>query len=332
MSFYKKVVVSLVTWNAEKYLIDLMISIEKQVFKNFELIIVDNGSSDGTVAFFEKKYPEIRLIKNEKNLGFAKGHNQGIQKTQSDYILILNQDVILEDDFLAYLVKFMDENPRVAAATGKILKLKDNEKTNFIDSVGQKIFKSHQVIELRAGEEDKGQFDKARPVFGISATAAFYQRTALEEVKTGNEYFDDDFFSYKEDIDLNYRLRLAGREIWYLPQAIAYHKRSAKSVQKGAQWSTINYRQKKNEFINFHSYKNHWFILIKNLTFYNLFWCFPYIFVYELIKFLYILFFEPKTLKVIPLIFKKLPTMIRKRKIIMKQKKISNKELFGWFE
>jgi GT2 family glycosyltransferase len=332
MSFYKKVAISLVTWNGEKHLEPLMASVFAQTFKDFEILVIDNGSSDGTVSFFEKDYPQIRLIKNQENLGFAKGHNIGIQETQSDYVLILNQDVILEPDFLAQLVEFMDKHKKAALVGGKLLKLKDKGKTKIIDSVGQKIFKTQQVIELGAGQEDKGQFDEAHQVFGISATAAFYRRLALEEVKIGQEYFDEDFFSYKEDVDLNYRLRLYGWEIWYLPPAVAYHDRSAQGVGAGFDLSTIGYRQQKNKFVNFHSYKNHWFVLTKNLTWYNFFWLFPYIFVYELIKFLYILFFEPKTLKAIPVIFQKLPAMIKKRKIIIKHKKVSNKELFGWFK
>ncbi|MFH0819553.1 MAG: glycosyltransferase family 2 protein [bacterium] len=332
MFSYKKVAISLVTWNGEKYLEALMSSIFTQTFKDFEILVIDNGSSDGTVAFFEKNYPQIKLIKNQKNLGFAKGHNLGIDQSPSDYVLILNQDVILEPDFLAQLVEFMDKNKKTGLAGGKLLKLKDKGKTKIIDSVGQKIFRTHQVVEMGTGEEDHGQYDKSSQVFGVSATIPLYRRLALEDVKIDKEYFDEDFFSYKEDIDLNYRLRLYGWEIWYLPRAIAYHDRSAQGVKAGFNFSMISYRRKKSEFIKFHSYKNHWFILIKNLTWYNFFWLFPYIFIYELTKFFYLLFFETKTFKDVPIIFQKLPAMVKKRKIIMKNKKISNKELFRWFE
>lgn len=329
---YKKVAISLVTWNGEKYLEALMASIFAQTFKDFEILVIENGSSDGSVAFLEENYPQIRLIKNQKNLGFAKGHNIGINETKSDYVLILNQDVILEPDFLFQLVEFMDKHKRAGLVGGKLLKLKEKEKTKIIDSVGQKIFKTQQIIELGAGEEDNGQFNKTCQIFGSSATAAFYRRLALEEIKIQNEYFDEDFFSYKEDVDLNYRLRLYGWEIWYLPPAIAYHQRSAVGAKQGINFKTFAYRREKNEFINFHSYKNHWFVLIKNLTCYNFFWLFPHIFIYESAKFLYILFFEPKTLKAIPEIFKKINKMFEKRKIIMSRKKISNQELFGWFK
>ena len=299
MSSCKKVAISLVTWNGEKYLEALMASVFAQTFKDFEILVIDNGSSDGTVAFFEKNYPQIKLIKNQKNLGFAKGHNLGIDQSQSDYVLILNQDVILEPDFLAQLVEFMDKDKKAALVGGKLLKLKDKKKTKIIDSVGQKIFRTHQVVEMGTGEEDHGQYDKSSQVFGVSATIPLYRRLALEDVKIDKEYFDEDFFSYKEDVDLNYRLRLYGWEIWYWPQAIAYHNRSAQGVGVGFNLSTVGYRRQKNNFINFHSYKNHWFVLIKNLTWYNFFWLFPYIFIYELTKFFYLLFMEIKTLKTI---------------------------------
>lgn len=326
-----KIAISLVAWNGKKYLADLMGSIFNQTFKDFEILIIDNGSTDGTAEFFEKNYPELRLIKNKENVGFAKGQNMGISKTQGEYVLVLNQDLILEADFLEKLADVMDKNPRAGSAGGKLLRLKDGQKTNLIDSICHKIFKTHQVIELGSGQEDKGQYNETKQVFGVSATAPFYRRSALEEVKFDNEYFDEDFFSYKEDVDLSYRLRLYGWQSWYVPEAKAYHDRSAVGVKKGVNLETANYRKKKSEFINFHSYKNHFFILIKNLTAYNLFWCFPYIFGYELIKFFYILFFEPKTLKALPVVFQKLSRMKKKRRIIIKNKKISDKKLFKWF-
>ncbi|MFA5188529.1 MAG: glycosyltransferase family 2 protein [Patescibacteria group bacterium] len=338
-----KVSIHLITWNGEKYIEECLNSILAQSFTDYMLIIIDNGSVDQTVKIVEEQFlplfgEKLRWVKNKENLGFSRAHNQALLWTDSDYVLTLNQDVILEPEFISQAVEFLDKQPQVGSATGKILRwqfendgtLKKSEKSDIIDTLGLKIFKSQRVIDIGAGEKDQGQYDQPVEIFGVSAPCAIYRRKALADVRYKDEFFDNDFFSYKEDVDLAYRLRWRGWLSFYLPQAVAYHKRSAKSENKENLLNKVNLRKNKNQFINYHSYKNHLFVLVKNMSLKNYF---RYIFkikFYEFKKFLYILFFEWSTLASLKEFFARLKNIRAKRKFIMSGRLVKDEEIRKW--
>lgn len=329
-----KVAINLVTWQAERYLPALFKSIFEQTYNNFSVLVIDNGSSDNTVSYLKEYYPQVKIIVNKNNYGFAKANNQAIHWTDSSYVLCLNQDIILEKDFLKICFDFLEKNENVAAISGKILQWNslNQQKTNIIDTTGLKVFKSHRVIDRRQNEVDAGQNDKITEIFGISGACAIYRRSALEATRIGMEYFDENFFSYKEDVDLAFRLRLAGCQAFYLPTAIVYHDRTAGGGELTKNREIIKNRRKKSKFINYHSYKNHLFVLVKNEFSSNFFKYFPQIFFDELKKFIYILFFEQKTLKALFEFFKLLPLMLRKRKYIKNNIiKIKANDLNKWY-
>lgn len=329
-----KVSINLVTWNGKKYLPHCLDSIAKQTFRDFSLFILDNGSTDGTVEYLKNSLLPVtncRLEFNEENIGFAAGHNQAIRATEGDYVLMLNQDIILEPNFLEEIIKFLD-NKEVAAVTGKLLywDFANNQKTDLIDSVGIKIFKNHRAIELGAGEMDLEEWSAPREVFGISGAAPVYRRSALSEVAINGEIFDEDFFSYKEDLDLAYRLRLAGFKAWLIPTARGYHDRSARSVAK-TDSAVVKARKSKSSFVNYHSYKNHLFFLLKDVPA-GVWWRYGYLIKwYEFKKFIYLLIFETRTLGSLGEFFKKFSRMWKKRKWIMKNKKADMVEIKKWF-
>lgn len=307
-------------------------------------MIIDNDSADQTVKIIEQQYlplfgSKVRFVKNKNNLGFAQAHNQALLWTDSEYVLILNQDVILEPDFLSKIINFSDEHKKAGSVTGKILRwqfennedLKKSEKSDIIDSLGLKIFKNQRVIELATGEKDLGQYEDNLKIFGVSGTCPVYRRKALEEVRYKDEYFDNDFFSYKEDIDLAYRLQWQGWQSYYLPKAIAYHDRTAKSQEKKSNLELIKQRKHKAKFINYHSYKNHWFVLLKNLSFKNFLRYLPYIIFYELKKIIFILLFEFSTLSGLKEVFRKRKKMAAKRKFIMTKRIITDEKIRQWF-
>jgi GT2 family glycosyltransferase len=339
-----KVSIHLVTWNGQKYIEDCLNSILEQNFSDYFLLIIDNDSADQTVKIIEQQYlplfgSKVRFVKNKNNLGFAQAHNQSLLWTDSEYVLILNQDVILEPDFLSKIISFLDKHKTVGSVTGKILRwqfennegLKKSHKSDIIDTLGLKIFKSQRVIELAAGEKDLGNYEDNWKIFGVSATCPVYCRKALEEVRYKDEYFDNDFFSYKEDIDLAYRLQWFGWQSYYLPEAIAYHDRTAKSQEKNSDIELIKQRKHKSKFINYHSYKNHWFVLLKNLSFNNFIRYLPYICYYEFKKFIYILLFEPLTLKSLKEVWAKRKKMKEKRKFIISKRIITDEKIRQWF-
>lgn len=339
-----KVSINLVTWNGEKYLENCFNSILEQGFKDYFILAIDNGSSDNTVKIIEEQFvpifgQKIRFIKNKENLGFAKAHNQALLWTDSEYVLTLNQDVVLADNFLSEAVKFMDQHKDVASVSGKVLRatfergedLKNVKKSDIIDSLGFKIFKSQRVVEIGAGEKDTGEYDKVTEIFGVSANSAFYRRSALNDVRYGDEFFDNDFFSYKEDVDLAYRLRHRNWKSYYLPQVVCYHERTAKSKEKISSLHVIKMRKYKSKFINYYSYKNHLFILAKNLSAKNFLRYYFQIKFYEAGKFLFILFFEWQTLSGLKDFFNKFKRMKAKRKFIMKNRLINDMQMRKWF-
>jgi GT2 family glycosyltransferase len=339
-----KISIHLVVWNGEKYLEDCLNSILEQTHQDYLLIIIDNGSVDKSVNLIEKQFlpifgEKMRLIKNKENLGFARAHNQAILWTDSDYILVLNQDVILEKNFLEEIMKFCEQKKNFGSLTGKILRwqfeltddLKKSQKTDIIDSLGLKIFRSQRTVDIAAGAKDSEEFKAEKEIFGVAAACAIYSRQAINDVRYKDEFFDNDFFSYKEDVDLAYRLRWRGWKSFYLSSALAYHKRSAKSQEKISFFTSLKLRKNKARFVNYHSYKNHLFVLKKNLSFKNFVHNFFSIFFYELKKFLYILFLEWSTLASLKEYFAKKKKMQGKRKYIMANRLVKDEEVRKWF-
>lgn len=336
-----KLAISLVTYNAERYLPFCLNSLAEQTFQEFFLLIIDNGSTDDTIRYVKENYPQHKLIEHKQNAGFAKAHNQGIAWTDSDYVMLLNQDVILEKDYLVRAMDFLEKNPDVAALSGKILiwDFINNQKTRIIDSLGLKVFKNHQVTDSGQGEEDAGQYNEVKEVFGVSGAVPIYRRHFLEKIKirpsglmSPQEYFDEDFFSYKEDVDLAFRLRLAGHKAIYLPFSVAYHDRSVRGTNDASNKAIKKSRASRDKVIKMYSYKNHLLLLLKNEFFSNLFKYFFPIFWYEFKKILYILIFEQSTLEGLKLFFRQKSRILKKRRYIIKNiRKIKAKELAKWY-
>lgn len=342
-----KLTVSLVTWNGGKYLPQCFESLLNQTFQDFSLVVLDNGSKDNSVEVirqFADKFPgRFEFISKPENIGFARGHNLIMAANRAPYIMLLNQDIMLERQYFERCLEFLDQRPKIGAVSGKILKwifpsveaenggLNKSQKSNIIDSLGLKIFRSQRVIERCVAQIDNGQFEANEEVFGVSGTVPIYRQAALDSVKFENEYFDEDFFSYKEDVDLSYRLRWAGWDIWLVAGAVAYHDRTASAHEELNLSEKISHRKKKSRLVNYNSYKNQWYLLIKNLSGANLLLNWPWIAAYELQKFIYALFFETSTLGSLGEVFRKLKRMGAKRKMILKNTKVPNKDVAKWF-
>jgi GT2 family glycosyltransferase len=338
-----KVSINIVTWNSFSYLKDCLQSVFNQTMKDFSVLIIDNGSQDETVEFLEKEYGNrLQIIKNEDNQGFAGAHNQGIKiakENGAEYVLVANPDVILTQNFLEKLISEADKRPDVGSFGGKLLRkitlapfAKGGIKEDgIIDSAGLKIFKNRRAVEIGAGEKDIGRYNNKKEVFGISGALVLYRLRALEDVKIDSEYFDNNFFAYKEDIDLAWRLQLAGWKSLYIPESVAYHYRGATSKEDIGNIGTISIRRGKSQLVNYLSYRNNLFVLLKNDCLSNFLIDFPRIFWYELRKFIYILFCEQKSLKAWVDFYKLRPKMMKKRKIIIAQAKVGRKEIRRWF-
>lgn len=213
----KKPLISIVVphMNAKTIISDFLDSLKKQTFRDFETIIVDNGSSDGSSGFIKKKYPWVKLIRNEENHGFSGGNNDGMRIAKGDYILLLNNDLILDKDFIKILFDERD--------SGDILGVKSYyyDEKNVIWAVGVKVNKLLARSTLLGNKEiDKGQFDKKLILDATVGVAMFINRNVLRKIGL----FDENYFNYYEESDLQERARKNHFKIVYIPEAKLWHK------------------------------------------------------------------------------------------------------------
>lgn len=302
-----KVSIIILTYNSREDIDTLLKSIESQTFKDYEIIVVDNASNDDTIKFIKENYSGIKIIVNPENYWFAKGNNIGIRQAHGEYILICNDDIKLDDNCLELLMGDLAKDEKIGAITGKILRLTENNDYSIVDCAGLSRTIYRKFANIGENQRDSGQFENYHQIFGVSGAFFLIRKQVLESIKYQNQYFDEDFIAYKEDIDLSYRLKHRGWKIMYEPKAIIWHKRS---MQK----STLKDRKNKNKLIKAYSYRNHIWLLLKNEKWSSIFFVLPY----ELIKFIYILLFEFYTLKIFIISHKNISKIIKKRKFILK--------------
>jgi len=337
--------VNLLLFKPGIYLQPCLESILAQSYKNFELLIIDNNSQDKTVERVKELMSSSgqnikwRLLENDENLGFARGHNLGIKKSSGELVALINQDIVLDENFLKNTVDVFSSNDRIGSVQGKLLRLKIEgdgfSKTKTIDTVGLCMLKNRRIIASGQGQEDAENFEQKKEIFGADGALPVYRRAALEDVKIKigpkEEYLDEDFFMYKEDVDLAWRLLLFGWQSFYTPGAIAWHARTAGDSAQTSYLGIIKERLKINKFGKYHSFKNQRLMQIKNeqfgLLLRHLFWFAPK----EVASWIYVALFEHYTWKSIKELIRLAPRAWQKRKIIMARKKMSAKEIGRWF-
>lgn len=223
-----------------------------------ELIVVDNGSDDETLAIVRSLGDRVRLLQPGENTGFAGGMNLGIEVATGRYLLALNPDCRPEPDFCALLSARLDARPEMGSASGRLLRGEgpDLAATETIDSTGIYFTASGRHFDRGSGEPATGRFLQEEPVFGVTGAAGFYRREALDAVRISSGWFDEDFFAYREDADLAWRLQHAGWGCLYVPGAVAVHRR-ANLPERRSQMSAL---------VNYHSVKNRWLLRINNQT------------------------------------------------------------------
>ena len=327
----KKLSISLVTYNSERYVPDLCDSLQAQTFKDWEIIVIDNNSSDASVTLIEEHLPQARVSRQVRNLGFSRAHNLGIAWSRSPYVLVMNPDVVLTPTCLEQLVAALTSLADASSVGPKLLSWHSETQTSadVIDSCGIIMKKNYRVFDRLQGQPDTDL--KQQQVFGISGSFVMYRRDALEEVKIpriegGFEYFDEDFFMYKEDVDLAWRLDCAGWKQYLIPDALAYHQRTI-SVH------TASWRGRKSrKAINWYSYRNHLLMVYKN-HFWNLTLRHGVsIMMFELSKFFYLLALDRSSLAGIRDILRMLPRFKTKRAQVVKKIKISPQEFESLLE
>lgn len=302
-----KLTISIVTYNGADVIDACLKSLQQQDFEDYELIIVDNHSSDDTLTKARQLFASAKIIALDSNVGFGAGHNIAIAQAKSDWVLVLNQDVELAPDALSRLYE-QTLRGDVAAIGPCLMRDKAKEK---LDTAGLDKSWYYHFSDRGAGQAPRDSWMRAGYVWGISGACVLLRVSALRQIayKTpqGAEYFDASFFLYKEDIDLCLRLRRAGWKCWYEPQALGYHRRTGRAPAKAA--SITTHRRSMPAYVRQYSYRNHWFVLLKHAPLIALFALLPF----ELVKALFILITEPRTLKYSYQVITRLPQLVKRR-------------------
>jgi GT2 family glycosyltransferase len=311
-----KVAVNIVTFNSGNDIAACLKSLDEQTFTDFTVQIFDNDSSDDTLKIIESLEVNC-VIRSSLNTGFCKAHNELARRLRSEYFLFLNPDTVLENQFIQELVRGLDARPDAASASGKLIRM--DGKT--IDSTGITMHREQRHLDRGAGELDTGQFNEPGEIFGPSGAAALYRRTALEEAAINGQYFDEDFFAYREDADLAWRCRLFGWNSIYVPTAVAQHRRRV----------TPERRSQLPKEINYHSVKNRFLLRFNNMTgdlYRRDFW---QITKRDVAVVGYVLIREWSSIPALWYIVKNLPRLLRKRKAIQQRRRPISNEVSKWF-
>ncbi len=241
-----RVSVVIPNWNGESLLPRCLESLRSQSFQEFELILVDNGSTDRSLEVARAVIPELRLIRFPENLGFSRAVNAGIQAARALQIALLNSDVELDPEWLQALVKTLDAHPEVGACASRMLQARDRR---LLDGIGIGCLAGGIGYPIGTDEPDQGQYAYPTEVLGPCAGAALYRREFFDAAGL----FDEEFFAYHEDVDLSLRAQWAGLRCLYVPSAVAYH------VGGGSTGGTMN------ALVARLSTKNRYWVVIKNL-------------------------------------------------------------------
>lgn len=241
----KQVTVVIPNWNGKGLLEPCLDSLYRQEFQDFETIVVDNGSTDGSVPFLQERFPQVRVIRFENNAGFSAAVNAGILSADSSYVALLNNDTEVHPLWLKELVEALEGDPQAGSAASKILFFSDPSSVN---SAGDEFSLFGVAYQRRLMGGDTALFNETRYVFSPCGAAALYRRELFEKIGL----FDESFFAYQEDVDFGFRSQLVGYRCLFAPDAVVYHKYHMTSSKVTNLWIYLRERNK-------------YFVLIKNL-------------------------------------------------------------------
>jgi len=306
-----------------KYLPFLFASLARQTFQDWEMILVDNKSDGSVLSFAESALKKIgkqyRVIRNDANIGFASAHSIAYQQSKTPYVLLLNPDMFLLSDSIERMVTFLDAHQNASTVSTRLmqwrfeglehetntdLKTLEQSFSNDIDAIGIRLFRNRRAVEWLSrftwsadseSEDVRKLFGKSVvEVFGVSGAFAMVRKAHVDKVLlSGGDLFDRTYHSYKEDLDLAYRMRNAGFTSYVILDTCAYHDRTGASPKKMGDWSAIKNKKNQSYYVRFHSYKNHLRTLYKNEYWQNVLLDFPFILWFEIKKNVYLLLTDP---------------------------------------
>jgi len=204
-----KVAIVILNWNGQNYLSKFLPSVLATAYENMEIVVADNGSTDGSVSFLEKQFPQVKLIRFNENKGFAKGYNMALEQVNADYYAILNSDIEVQTGWLAPIINLLEQDKLNAACQPKLLSYNNKKLFEYaggaggwLDSFGYP-FARGRIFDIC--EEDKAQYDTTERVFWVTGAAMVIRSNVFHEMRGFDEYF----FAHQEEIDLCWRMQLA---------------------------------------------------------------------------------------------------------------------------
>jgi GT2 family glycosyltransferase len=318
------VTVTIVTYNSGRFIHRCLESVLAQGYPNLEVIVVDNASTDGTRDILERFEDRVRLIYNEENVGFAAAQNQAIALSCGDWVLALNPDVLLLPLFIQSLVDAGQMDKRIGTVCGKLLAMTarfEMPEQPVVDSTGLYFNPMLRHLDRGSQQVDNGHYLNFEYVFGASAAAALYRREMIEDISLDGEFFDADFFVYREDADVAWRAQLMGWRCLYAPHARGYHVRKVLPGNRHALPPLINMHSVKNRFlmrmknISPHLYRKNWFsITVRDLTVISC--C---------------LLWEHTSLKAFWYLAKNWNRAMAKRRVIQTKRRVDDEYIASWF-
>lgn len=319
-----RVSVTIVTYNNEPCIQRCLDSVLAQEWPSLEIIVVDNASQDATRTLLEGYRDRIRIILNSENRGFTTAQNQAIRLAKGDWILALNPDVLLAPDFIHILVERGNLDPQIGTVCGKLMRALPDlsiPTESEVDSAGIYFTPTFRHFDRGFRRPDSPEYAQPAYVFGATAAAALYRRAMIDDIAVEGEFFDEDFFIYREDADVSWRAQLQGWRCLYLPEAVGYHVRRV----------FPECRRELPPNINFHSVKNRFFMRLKNATWPLYLRNFLAVTARDLSIVTYCLLAERGSLPAFREVARHWRRMLAKRRVIQRRRRVTHSYLRSWF-
>jgi GT2 family glycosyltransferase len=316
--------VTLVTYNSGRYIKRCLESVLAQKGPEIEVLVVDNASTDGTLDILEQFDERCIVIHNDHNAGFAAAQNQAILLSRGNWVLTLNPDVLLMPYFIQALVEAGHTDPGAGSICGKLLTMSpdfDIDERPRVDSTGIYFTPNLRHLDRGSQEIDNGHYLKREYVFGATAAAALYRREMIDDISIDGEFFDRDFFVYREDADVAWRAQLLGWRCLYTPYARGYHVRA---VLPGN-------RRALPRVINMHSVKNRFLMRIKNMSGQLYRRCWLPVTLRDVVVLGCCVAYEHYSLKAFWELGRAWRRVWAKRRWIMERKRVSDEYIAAWF-
>lgn len=283
----------IVTSGAKEYLRHCLDSIKSQSYPDLEVIVIDNSLNSEFSAKIRASFPSVRVYSSPLNLYYGVALNKGIGLSNGEFVLCLNDDVVLGQDFIRQALKGFSAAGNIGMVSGKIFRSDGLT----LDSTGLFLSLSYSAKERGYGQLDRSRFERPGLIFGVSGAVAFYRKKMLEEIKEGQDYFDPDFRMFYEDLDVSWRANKLGWRAYYIPAAKAFHARGG-SLRPDCGLNKPLARRYINDELHSELIKNRYLAMFKNANPFLLFAHLIPILFYDFCAWGYVLIFRPRAVKV----------------------------------